>query len=157
MYIIHAFQAGTLSAVGISTAQSLNRANAIANQNSVSKATCNKVSCVPSFAFEGQENKTNLSLIWQVNDILNVDEVGSSAVAPIRGFQLNRLLAEANAASGFSTVEPDNTITINGKTFDGTSIEGINDGGSSATDATSENTAVRYGHLYTFTSCAAAR
>ena len=81
-----------------------------------------------------------------MNDILNVGEVGTSAVTPITGFQLNRLLAEANAASGFSTVNPSSTITINGKTFDGSSIEGINDGGTSATDATSENTAVRYGH-----------
>ena len=92
-----------------------------------------------------------------MNDILNVGEVGSSAVTPITGFQLNRLLAEANAASGFSTVNPSSTITINGKTFDGTSIEGINDGGSSATDATGENTAVRYGHFDTFSSRAAAR
>ena len=92
-----------------------------------------------------------------MNDILNVGEVGSSVVTPITGFQLNRLLAEDDAVSGISAVNPDNTITINGKTFDGSSIEGINDGGSSATDATSENTAVRYGHFDTFTSRAVAR
>ena len=92
-----------------------------------------------------------------MNDILNVDEVGSSAVAPIRGFQLNRLLAKADAVNGFVTVNPSSTITINGKTFDGSSIEGINDGGSSATDATSENTSIRYGHFDTFTSRTAAR
>ena len=92
-----------------------------------------------------------------MNDILNVGEVGSSAVTPITGFQLNRLLAKADAVDNFVTVDPSSTITINGKTFDGSSIEGINDGGSSATDATSENTAVRYGHFDTFTSRAAAR
>ena len=54
-----AFQAGTISAVGISTAQSSNNANAIANQNSVSTATCKKVvCCVPTFALYTQENKT---------------------------------------------------------------------------------------------------
>ena len=92
-----------------------------------------------------------------MNDILNVGEVGTSAVTPITGFQLNRLLAEANAVDGFTPVNPSSTITINGKTFDGSSIEGINDGGTSATDATSENTAVRYGHFDTFSSRAAAR
>ena len=92
-----------------------------------------------------------------MNDILNVGEVGTSAVTPITGFQLNRLLAEANAVDSFTPVNPSSTITINGKTFDGSSIEGINDGGTSATDATSENTAVRYGHFDTISSRTAAR
>ena len=153
------FQAGTISAVGISTAQSSNNANAIANQNSVSTATCKKVGCVvfPLLHYTLKKTRHIPSFIWQVNDILNVGEVGSSVVTPITGFQLNRLLAEANAVNGLGTVDPSSTITINGKTFDGTSIEGINDGGASTTDATSENTAVRYGHLDTFTSCTAAR
>ena len=106
------------------------------------------------FYFHKQDLPT---VLLQVNDILNIGELGTTAVTPITEFQLNRLLAEANAASAFSTVNPDNTITINGKTFDGTSIEGINDGGSSTTDATSENTAIRYGHFDTFTSRTAAR
>ena len=92
-----------------------------------------------------------------MNDILNVGEVGSSAVTPITGFQLNRLLAKADAVDNFVTVDPSSMITINGKTFDGSSIEGINDGGSLAEDATSENTAVRYGHFDTFTNRTAER
>ena len=141
-----------MGGVGISTLQ-VNSAQATAR--AASTELCKKVSLNMSlllgsfFSFLCYlmfKLKLNVS---QVNNRLNVGDLGASVVAPISGFQLERLLAKKNGKVNGNPVESV-SVTINGKTFKGDAIKGINDGKKDARKANSANTAIRHSHLHIF-------